>query len=130
MSVPSFLSNPGPDADDAYARAGVDLAARNVTVQQIKSIASRASRPEVLGGVGAFSGLFKLGTYREPVLASSTDGVGTKLRIALLMERYDAKASVGPTGLTQVLGPGTTGPDAGHGVGAGHLFMKLTHLML
>lgn len=89
MSVPSFLSNPGRDADDAYARAGVDLAARNVTVQQIKAIASRASRPEVLGGVGAFSGLFKLGAYREPVLSSSTDGVGTKLRIALLMERYD-----------------------------------------
>ena len=43
----------------------------------------------MLGGVGPFSGLFKLGAYREPVLASSTDGVGTKLRIALLMERYD-----------------------------------------
>lgn len=89
MSVPSFLSNPGSDSDDAYARAGVDLAARNLAVERIKAIASRATRPEVLGGVGLFSGLFKLGTYREPVLASSTDGVGTKLRIALLMERYD-----------------------------------------
>ena len=89
MSVPSFLSTPSPDADDAYARAGVDLIARNLAVQRIKAIASRATRPEVLGGVGAFSGLFHLGAYREPVLASSTDGVGTKLRIALLMERYD-----------------------------------------
>ncbi len=89
MSVPSFLSNPGSDSDDAYARAGVNLAARNLAVERIKAIASRATRPEVLGGVGPFSGLFKLGTYREPVLASSTDGVGTKLRIALLMERYD-----------------------------------------
>ena len=43
----------------------------------------------MLGGVGPFAALFRLGTYREPVLASSTDGVGTKLRIALLMERYD-----------------------------------------
>ncbi len=89
MTVPSFLSNPEADSDDAYARAGVDLSARNLAVQRIKAIASRATRPEVLGGVGSFSGLFKLGAYREPVLASSTDGVGTKLRIALLMERYD-----------------------------------------
>ncbi len=54
-----------------------------------KRLAAQATRPEVLGGVGPFSGLFLLGKYREPVLASSTDGVGTKLRIALLMERYD-----------------------------------------
>jgi phosphoribosylformylglycinamidine cyclo-ligase len=89
VSVPSFLTSPGNQADDAYARAGVDLDARNDTVQRIKAIASRATRREVLGGVGPFSGLFKLAEYREPVLASSTDGVGTKLRIALIMERYD-----------------------------------------
>ena len=58
-------------------------------MQRIKAIASRATRPEVLGGVGPFSGLFKLGTYREPVLASSTDGVGTKLKLAFLMNRHD-----------------------------------------
>ena len=93
MTVPGFLTSPGHEGDatggDAYARAGVDLAARNDVVSRIKAIASKATRPEVLGSVGPFSGLFKLGQYKEPVLASSTDGVGTKLRIALIMERYD-----------------------------------------
>ena len=90
MSVPSFLSNPGTDPEaDAYARAGVDLAARNDLVQRIKKVAGQATRPEVMAGVGPFGALFKLGQYREPVLVSSTDGVGTKLRIATLMGRYD-----------------------------------------
>jgi phosphoribosylformylglycinamidine cyclo-ligase len=89
VSIPALPSNPGRESGDAYARAGVDLPARQLAVERIKAIAARATRPEVLGGVGPFSGLFLLGKYREPVLASSTDGVGTKLRIALLMERYD-----------------------------------------
>jgi phosphoribosylformylglycinamidine cyclo-ligase len=76
-----------PNAD-AYARAGVDLDARNDLVHRIKGVASRASRPEVLSGVGPFGGLFKLGQFKEPVLASSTDGVGTKLRIAMLLGQY------------------------------------------
>jgi phosphoribosylformylglycinamidine cyclo-ligase len=74
---------------DAYARAGVDLAARNELVESIRRIASRASRPEVMSGVGPFCSLFKIDGYRQPVIASSTDGVGTKLRIAMLMERYE-----------------------------------------
>jgi phosphoribosylformylglycinamidine cyclo-ligase len=74
---------------DAYARAGVDLAARNDLVARIREAAARASRPDVLSGVGAFAGLLKLGGYREPVLAASTDGVGTKLRLAAIMDRYD-----------------------------------------
>jgi len=90
VTVSTSLSSPGSDPNaDAYARAGVDLAARGDLVDRIKDVASRASRPEVLSGVGPFGGLFKLGQYREPVLASSTDGVGTKLRIAMLMDRYD-----------------------------------------
>ncbi len=89
MSVPSFLSNPGQESDDAYARAGVNLAARNDLVSRIKKVASQATRPEVMAGVGPFGALFRLGDYREPVLVSSTDGVGTKLRIATLMDRYD-----------------------------------------
>jgi phosphoribosylformylglycinamidine cyclo-ligase len=93
VTVPSFLSTPGqePDAaaDDAYARAGVDLDARNALVRRIREATSRATRPEVLGGVGPFAGLFKLAGFRDPVLAASTDGVGTKLRIAALMGRYD-----------------------------------------
>jgi len=74
---------------DAYARAGVNLAARSELVERIKKVASRASRPEVLGGVGPFGAMFQLAKYREPVLVSSTDGVGTKLRIAQIMRRYD-----------------------------------------
>jgi phosphoribosylformylglycinamidine cyclo-ligase len=96
VTVPTHLSNATDDADtlagesgaDAYTRAGVDLAARNDLVHRIKDVASRASRPEVLSGVGPFGGLFKLAQYKEPVLASSTDGVGTKLRIAMLMDQY------------------------------------------
>ncbi len=93
MTVPSYLTNPGSDSDatggDAYARAGVNLAARSELVHRIKSVASQATRPEVMAGVGPFGALFKLGEYREPVLVSSTDGVGTKLRIAKLLDRYD-----------------------------------------
>ena len=75
--------------EDAYSRAGVDLSARNALVSQIKQIAERRRGPSVLSGVGLFAALYRLGEYREPVLASSTDGVGTKLRIAMLMDRYD-----------------------------------------
>jgi phosphoribosylformylglycinamidine cyclo-ligase len=91
VTVPTFLSSPGSQdpGGDAYSRAGVDLASRADLVHRIKEVASRASRPEVLSGVGPFGGLFKLAEYREPVLASSTDGVGTKLRIAQIMGRYD-----------------------------------------
>lgn len=79
----------GARVADAYARAGVDLGARNDLVSLIKQVASKATRPEVMGGVGPFAALFRLAQMREPVLAASTDGVGTKLRIAILMERYD-----------------------------------------
>jgi len=78
----------GAKVPDAYARAGVNLAARKDLVSLIRQVASKATRPEVMGGVGPFAALFKLATYKDPVLAASTDGVGTKLRIAILMERY------------------------------------------
>jgi phosphoribosylformylglycinamidine cyclo-ligase len=94
VTVPSYLSTPGQEPDatdgDAYARAGVDLDARNALVRRIRDVTGRASRPEVLGGVGPFAGLFRLAGFRDPVLAASTDGVGTKLRIAALMGRYDS----------------------------------------
>jgi phosphoribosylformylglycinamidine cyclo-ligase len=91
VTVPSFLSNPGQEStgNDAYARAGVNLSARNELVERIKRVAGQATRPEVMAGVGPFGALFRLGDYRAPVLVSSTDGVGTKLRIATLMGRYD-----------------------------------------
>ena len=74
-----------------YAAAGVDIAAADETVRRYGEIARRASRPEVLGGVGPFAALFQLdlARYREPALVSSADGVGTKLLIAVAMGRYD-----------------------------------------
>ncbi len=73
----------------SYAEAGVDIDAGDRAVRLFSPHA--ASRPEVLGGLGGFgAGLFSLrGTYREPVLASSTDGVGTKLAVAQAMDKHD-----------------------------------------
>jgi phosphoribosylformylglycinamidine cyclo-ligase len=72
-----------------YAAAGVDIDARRAFIQRIRPIAERTYRPEVLAGVGPFGGMFKLDGFREPVLVSSTDSVGTKVRIAALLGRYD-----------------------------------------
>ena len=72
-----------------YAGAGVDNAAAARIVERIRKIAQSTHRPEVLSGVGPFSGLFRLGEYREPVLVSSTDSVGTKVKIAALLGRFD-----------------------------------------
>ena len=72
-----------------YAAAGVDIDARRRFIERITPLARATHRPEVLAGVGPFGALFQLGTYREPVLVSSTDSVGTKVRIAALLGRYD-----------------------------------------
>ncbi|MDP3768519.1 MAG: phosphoribosylformylglycinamidine cyclo-ligase [Dehalococcoidia bacterium] len=72
-----------------YADAGVDIDAAGRFVARIRDVARSTHRPEVLAGVGPFGGLFKLGSYREPVLVASTDGVGTKVKIAALLGRYD-----------------------------------------
>ncbi|WP_052664557.1 phosphoribosylformylglycinamidine cyclo-ligase [Nitriliruptor alkaliphilus] len=68
----------------SYADAGVDLAAADRSVELLSDVVKRASRPEVLGGIGGFGGLFQLDVarYREPVLVSGTDGVGTKVDLA------------------------------------------------
>ena len=73
-----------------YADAGVDVAAADATVDRYREAAEGATRPEVLGGVGPFAGLFQLDTsrYRDPVLVSSADGVGTKVRGAAALGRY------------------------------------------
>jgi phosphoribosylformylglycinamidine cyclo-ligase len=75
----------------SYAAAGVSIEEGDRAVQLMKDKLKRASRPEVLGGIGGFAGLFKLDLkkYREPLLASSTDGVGTKLAIAQAMDKHD-----------------------------------------
>jgi phosphoribosylformylglycinamidine cyclo-ligase len=73
-----------------YASVGIDLAARRGVVSRYSEIAKRAGRPEVLSGVGPFGGLFALGNkYRDPVLVASTDSVGTKVKIASLLGRYE-----------------------------------------
>ncbi|MEC3977033.1 phosphoribosylformylglycinamidine cyclo-ligase [Amycolatopsis sp. H20-H5] len=74
-----------------YAAAGVSIDAGDQAVELLKPHAERATRPEVLGGVGGFAGLFslKLGKWKEPVLASSTDGVGTKIAVAQALDKHD-----------------------------------------
>ena len=72
-----------------YRDAGVDIDAGNEVVERIKPLVRRTLRPEVLGGVGLFGGLFDLSNrYREPVLVSGTDGVGTKLILAKQLDRH------------------------------------------
>ncbi|WP_051074219.1 phosphoribosylformylglycinamidine cyclo-ligase [Effusibacillus pohliae] len=76
---------------DAYARAGVNIDAGNETVDRIKPHVARTMRPEVITALGGFGGGFRLdlGKYKEPVLVSGTDGVGTKLKIAFQMDKHD-----------------------------------------
>lgn len=78
--------------DSAYARAGVDIEAGDRAVDLMKASVARTHRPEVLGGLGGFAGFFDasaLAAYRHPVLATSTDGVGTKVAIARELDRHD-----------------------------------------
>jgi phosphoribosylformylglycinamidine cyclo-ligase len=73
-----------------YRAAGVDIDAGNALVERIKPLVKRTFRPEVMGGLGGFGGLFDLsGRYKEPVLVSGTDGVGTKLKLAQILQRHD-----------------------------------------
>ncbi len=73
-----------------YRDAGVDIDAGNELVERIKPLVKRSFRPEVMGGLGGFGALFDLsGKYREPVLVSGTDGVGTKLKLAQQRGRHD-----------------------------------------
>jgi len=80
-----------PEGGLTYEQAGVSIEAGDEFVQRIKDVVASTSRPEVLGGIGGFGGLFHLnsGRYRDPVIVSSADGVGTKLEVARQMGRYD-----------------------------------------
>src|SRR6202795_1484588 len=70
--------------------SGVDIGAGDEAVRRIARLAASTTRPEVLGGIGAFASFVSLPAgYREPVLVSSTDGVGTKLKVAFLADRHD-----------------------------------------
>jgi len=76
---------------EAYKRAGVDIDAGNQLVEKLKPLAKQATRPEVLSGLGGFGGCFELdvGRYRQPVLISGADGVGTKLKLACQWQKHD-----------------------------------------
>ena len=79
-----------PRTSLSYRDAGVDIDAGDALVDRIKPLAKRTMRPEVLGGIGGFGALFELSKkYREPVLVSGTDGVGTKLKLAFQLNRHD-----------------------------------------
>ncbi|MFP3342146.1 phosphoribosylformylglycinamidine cyclo-ligase [Vreelandella aquamarina] len=74
----------------SYKDAGVDIDAGNALVDRIKHVAKRTSRPEVMGGLGGFGALCELPAgYKQPVLVSGTDGVGTKLRLAMDLGKHD-----------------------------------------
>ena len=75
-----------------YKNAGVDIEAGYKSVELMKQYVKRTMRPEVLGGLGGFSGAFDLSAIKqmdEPVLLSGTDGVGTKIKLAFLLDKHD-----------------------------------------
>lgn len=74
----------------SYRDAGVDIEAGDALVEQIKPFAKRTMRPEVLGGIGGFGSLFAMPQkFKEPILVSGTDGVGTKLKLAFELNKHD-----------------------------------------
>jgi phosphoribosylformylglycinamidine cyclo-ligase len=82
------LSAPPPSL--TYREAGVDIDAGDALVERIKPFAQRTLRPEVLGGIGGFGALVEVSKkYREPVMVSGTDGVGTKLKLAFRLKKHD-----------------------------------------
>ncbi len=93
--VPSGGADPaGPEQPGglSYAAAGVDIGAGDRAVDLMRASVARTARPEVIGDIGGFAGLFdaaRLAAYRHPVLATSTDGVGTKVVIASRLGSYD-----------------------------------------
>lgn len=103
MTDPAESSDPAASSDTAtmtlatrspssYEQAGVDVAAGDRAVELMKASVERATRPEVVGGLGGFAGLFDasaLKGYRRPLLAAATDGVGTKVAIAQAMDVHD-----------------------------------------
>ncbi len=74
----------------SYKDAGVDIDAGNALVDRIKSVAKKTTRPEVMGGLGGFGALCEIPSkYKQPVLVSGTDGVGTKLRLAMDLQQHE-----------------------------------------
>ena len=83
-------NNPASSTPLSYRDAGVDIDAGDRLVENIKPFAKRTMRPEVLSGIGGFGGLVEISKkFKEPVLVSGTDGVGTKLKLAFELNRHD-----------------------------------------
>ena len=86
------MSQPDPTTTPAYAAAGVSIEAADRAIELMKGSVEKARRPEMVGGLGGFAGLFDasaLTSYKRPLLATSTDGVGTKVAIAQAMDVHD-----------------------------------------
>ena len=90
MNKPDSKSSPPVSGSLTYRDAGVDIDAGDRLVENIKPYAKRTMRPEVLNGIGGFGALVEISKkFREPVLVSGTDGVGTKLKLAFELDRHD-----------------------------------------
>ena len=88
--MPSMPTSPASPSPLSYRDAGVDIDAGDALVERIKPFAKRTMRPEVLAGLGGFGALVELPKrFKEPVLVSGTDGVGTKLKLAFALGRHD-----------------------------------------
>lgn len=84
------MSEQSPSSGLSYRDAGVDIDTGNALIERIKPLAKATARPGVLGGLGGFGALFELPTgYQQPVLVSGTDGVGTKLKLAIDSGKHD-----------------------------------------
>ncbi|MBF4162639.1 phosphoribosylformylglycinamidine cyclo-ligase [Nocardioides acrostichi] len=87
-----MTEQPDQPGTNAYAEAGVSIEAADKAIELMKGWVEKARRPEMIGGLGGFAGLFDataLTRYRQPLLATSTDGVGTKVAIAQAMDTHD-----------------------------------------
>ncbi|GDY75694.1 hypothetical protein SAV31267_051790 [Streptomyces avermitilis] len=92
MSAVFDQGTPSPGTGASYASAGVDIEAGDRAVELMKEWVKKTQRPEVLGGLGGFAGLFDasaLKRFERPLLASATDGVGTKVDLARQLGVYD-----------------------------------------
>ncbi len=96
MAPSDDIDDPGPDGPDeapvSYRDAGVDVARGARAVEGIRFAVHSTYRPEVIGDIGGFGGLFSAAAFKEmddPILVSGTDGVGTKIRVAQLLDRHD-----------------------------------------
>lgn len=90
LRAQSMSENQNPTPSLSYKDAGVDIDAGDALVERIKSVAKRTRRPEVMAGLGGFAALCEIPEgYRQPVLVSGTDGVGTKLRLAMNLQKHD-----------------------------------------